>query len=109
MPPSEALCYEESCKLIGPLLKLREWKRRMKGAEANFTDLSSLARGYKLADGETEQNERGSESATGELEGKGHGKESALFRVKLFKIGGLLSLSHFAVAVGNEEEVMLHP
>ena len=41
----------------------------MKGAEANFTDLSSLARGYKLADGEKQQNERGSESATGELEG----------------------------------------
>ena len=40
----------------------------MKGAEANFTDLSSLARGYKLAD-EMEENERGSESATGELEG----------------------------------------
>ena len=66
----------------------------MKGAEANFTDLSPLARGYKLADGM-----EGMREQSRRMSGEFHGEASALFRVKLFKIGGLPSL--FAVAVGN--------
>ena len=50
--------YRGSWRLRDSVPYLTEWKERRKGAEANFTDLSSLARGNKLAAAAERREER---------------------------------------------------